>query len=121
MRDHPSILVLFASIHTYLKSLGPVEAIPYKTQISFGGKAFATNFAFVWLPQMLGQKMPENSLMLTFDLPRQAQSPRIRQSVKLRPDRWVHHVLIAKRGEIDGDVKSWLRESFELGKLGLRQ
>jgi hypothetical protein len=121
MRANPPIETLFEAIHTYLQSLGPVEAFPHKTQISFGGKAFATNFAFVWLPQMLGQKVPQNSLTLTFDLPRQEKSRRIRQSAKLRKDRWVHHVVIAKKSDLDRDIKAWLRESFEFGKLGLRK
>jgi hypothetical protein len=97
MRDKPAIRSLFDSIHTYLESLGPVEAIYHKTQISFGGKSYKTNFAFIWLPQMLGQRVPENSLILTFDLPRHETDHRIRESSKLREGRWVHHMIIGKK------------------------
>lgn len=120
MDENPKIRALFEAVRSYVETLGPVETIPHKTQYSFGGKEFATNFAFVWLPQMIQRNFPENALVLTFDLPREVKHPRIREATKLRPDRWVHHVVITKKADLDKDVKAWLRESCAFGKIGLR-
>jgi hypothetical protein len=121
LEENPRMRSLYEAVFSYLKSLGPVEAVPHKTQISFGGKGFKTNFAFVWAPGVVNRSVPKGSIMLTIDLPREETSPRIHESVNLRPGRWAHHVLIAKDQDFDDDVKGWLRESFAFGKVGLRE
>lgn len=121
LEENPAMRALYEAVFEYLKSLGPVEALPHKTQISFGGKDFKTNFAFVWAPEMINNRFPENSIMLTIDLPRHETSPLVHESVDLRPGRWAHHILLEKADDLDDEVKGWLRESFEFGRIGLRE
>lgn len=120
IQNKKELNALYRLIHDYLVSLGPVQALPHKTQVSFGGKNFKTNFAFVWLPHSLNKKFPENALMLTIDLPRHVTSPKIHDVVHLRSVRWAHHILLEKKEDVDGEVKKLLKESFAFGKIGLR-
>ena len=45
----PAAFLLFEAVRKYIESLGPVEVVPAKTQVSFGVR---TKFAWVWLPRM---------------------------------------------------------------------
>ena len=120
IKKNPAIQTLYNTVKKYLESLGPIVAIPHKTQISFGGANFKTNFAFIWLPQTLNKKLPQDCIMLTIDLPRHQLHRKIHDTVHLRSIRWAHHILLTHVKDFDSDVKTWLRESFEFGKVGLR-
>lgn len=105
---------IYKDIYAYLKTLGDVDAMPHKTQISFGGggSGFKTNFAFVWLNG--------KTLTLTFDLTRHVVEPPVIRSMFVRKNRWVHHVELKSKADFTPKVKELLKESFEFGKLGLR-
>ena len=122
MALNPAMRALYQDVFAYLQTLGPVTATWHKTQVSFGGEDVKTYFSFVWLPQLIKVKFPPDAIMLTIDLPRHLSAhPRIQSSVKLREGRWTHHLPITKKADITADVKSWLRESYEFGKIGLRK
>lgn len=81
-----------------------------KTQVSFGLKR---NFAFVWLPQMYSKRRPEESVTLTFDLPKRVRDKQIADATEIVPGRWVHHVVVTGPGDITGKVRKWLRAAYE--------
>jgi len=108
----PASRELFESVRRYIESLGAVKIEPMKTQVSFGAKR---KFAWVWLPQMWIKKQPENSVVLTFDLPRRVEDRRIKQAVEPRPGRWTHHVVIEREAAFDDAVKGWLHEAYDIG------
>lgn len=108
-KGRPESLALFNVVRQYTESLGPVKIEAFKTQISFGARR---KFAWVWLPQMWIKKQPENSVVLTFGLPRRVEDRRIKQAVEPRPGRWTHHVVIESEAAFDDAVKGWLREAY---------
>lgn len=75
------------------------------TQVAFRGRK---RFAFLWFTPR-----KEAELVLTFDLRRRIRSPKIRESVEIRPGLWTHHVVLETVGDLDGDVRGWLREAYE--------
>jgi hypothetical protein len=102
----PKSLELFHHVRAYIESLGAIKIEAMKTQISFGTKR---KFAWVWLPQMWTKTRAENSITLTFDLPKKIVDQKI--AVKTRPGHYTHHVIIQKKSDLDSSVKKWLRES----------
>lgn len=80
-----------------------------KTQISLRSKYV---FAAVSLPWRKISGWPERHLLVTFMLPEQALSPRIKQAVEPYPHRWTHHVPVEKMEEIDGELMGWLAEAY---------
>jgi hypothetical protein len=102
---------LFVHVRSYIESLGDIKVEAAKTQVSFGAKR---KFAWVWLPQMWIKKAPPDSIVLSFDLPRKVEDPRIKQSVEPYPGRWTHHVVIERPEQLDTQVKAWLTEAYRL-------
>lgn len=113
LKENETNQEIYDEVENYLKSLGPVESMPHKTQVSFGGKGFATNFAFIWLNG--------KTLTLTFDLPRHVTDAPVDRTMFLRKDRWVHHIELKNKSDFSIAVKKLLKESFEFGKIGLKE
>jgi hypothetical protein len=109
----PRSLALFQHVRLYIESLGPVKVEAAKTQVSFGMKR---KFAWVWLPQMWIKKQPEESIVLTFALPRRVEDRRIKEAVEPRPGRWTHHLVMQKEADLDSQVRQWLREACSLAE-----
>jgi hypothetical protein len=116
--ERPGSRALFDAVRAYIESLGPVDVVVTKTQVSFGNRI---RFAWVWLPQMWMAKRPEESITLAFGLDRQVADPRIEQAVEPRPGRWTHHVVIETIRDFDPQVKSWLREAYALAAIERRR
>lgn len=116
-KGRPEALRLFYFIQIFIETLGPVKMEVAKTQISFGVKR---KFVWVWLPQMW-VKRPEGSITLTFDLSHRVDHQMIEQAVEPRPGRWTHHVIIKREPDLDEDVRGWLREAYESGKVNKRR
>ncbi len=110
---------MYEAVRAYIESLGDdVRMEPKRTQISFKAK---TGFAYVWRPQIWGIKRPENSIILSFDVGRKIEDARIEEATEARPGRWVHQVLIEKKGDLDATVKRWLREAYAFGQIDRRK
>ncbi len=106
---YPHGLPLLARLRAILESFGPVEVNATKTQVSFRARR---RFAWLWVPQMALKRGPPD-VFLAFDLARRVTSPRIKESVEVRPGHWVHHMRIGSVDDLDGEVQGWLRQSFE--------
>lgn len=104
----PEAFKLFKEVEKYIRKIGPVEIEAAKTQVSFGVKR---KFAWVWLPQMWIKKRPEESIVLTFGLPRKVKHSQIEEVTEPRPGRWIHHILIDKPEDINKNVIGWLKEA----------
>jgi hypothetical protein len=102
---------LFNLVTKYLISLGGVESVIRKTQVSV---KHGRTFAWIWLPQMWIKKQPRGSITLTFVLAHQVRDRRIKQSVEPYPGQYTHHVVITTADEFDAQLKRWLREAHLL-------
>ena len=114
--DAPRALPLYEALEKQvLAAFDEVHIKVQKTQITFANRH---NFACVWLPGGSGRKLrkdqPEVCLAVTFGLLYRLDSPRIEVATEPYPNRWTHHVLIQQPAEIDGELKSWLREAYDV-------
>jgi len=102
---------LFRLVARFLKSLGGVERINHRTQVSF---RHGRSFAWIWLPQMWIRHQSRGSITLTFGLDHKVRDRRIKQSVEPYPGRYTHHVVLSDSAEFDARVQDWLREAHRL-------
>jgi hypothetical protein len=108
----PESLRLFIALRRLVETLCPSEMVVRKTQVSFLAER---GFAWVWLPQMW-VKRPETSVTLAFVLPHRVDHPRIEEVVEPYPERWMHHIIIERESDLDGDVRGWLGEAYAFGR-----
>lgn len=80
-----------------------------KSQISFYGRHL---FAAASLPVRRKKDWPERCLVVTVGLACRLDSPRVAVAVEPYPNRWTHHVLITRPGEIDDELMGWLEQAY---------
>jgi hypothetical protein len=100
---------IFDVLHATIDALGSVQIRVTKSQVAFRrNKAFA----WAWVPGMYlrGGQAP---LVLTLSFAEPNASPRWKEVVNPAPGRFTHHLELHSGSEIDGEVRSWLRETWE--------
>ena len=107
----PQMLPLYTALRDQLDQLHPdVTAKVGKTQISLRNRYV---FATVSLPWRKVKGWPEEYLLLSFGLSYHKEHPRIALAVEPYPNRWTHHVVVAREEEIDGELLDWLAEAYD--------
>ncbi len=107
--DHEDSRSLFETVKAVIESIGAAEMRMTKSQVAWKRRV---NFAFVWAPEMY-LKRKTVPLVLTVDLRRRNASRRWKEVVEPYPDRFTHHLELESAGQIDEEVKKWLREAWE--------
>ena len=92
-----------------LSEIGDVTVKVSKTQLSFYNRRMFACVSFA----RVGSKAqrPPVCLTVTFGLNRREEHPRVAVAVQPYPGRWTHHLLLARREEIDGQLMGWLAEA----------
>jgi predicted transport protein len=100
---------IFDTLYAVIVALGPVEMRVTKSQIAFRRQKA---FAWAWVPDryLSGTHAP---LVLTLSFPQQKDSSRWKEIVEPAPGRFMHHLELRSQSEIDEEVRTWLRESWE--------
>ena len=88
---YPKALPLYRAVRKLLEGFGDVETIALK-------------------------RGPPD-LYLSFDLPKPVRSPRFKEVYEARAGCWVHHMRLAKKADLDAQVRGWLRASDEMRGL----
>lgn len=81
-----------------------------KSQISFSNKH---QFAFVWLPIRKMKDRSDIYIIVSFGLSYHLDSPRIVEATEPYPNRWMHHLIIQNRSEIDTELMNWIKEAYD--------
>lgn len=106
----PDMLPLYEKLMAGIAKEHPDASVKVsKTQISLRSRYV---FAAVSLPWRRIRGWPARYLLVTFTLPEQTLSPRIRQAVEPYPHRWTHHVPVETAQEIDAELMGWLEEAY---------
>ena len=105
--DRPESRQLFDALVACVNALGPVEMRVSKSQIAFRRRKA---FAWAWVPgkYLRGKTAP---LVLTLSFRRRDPSPRWKEIVE-PARRFTHHLEIFLPGELDEEVKDWLRRAW---------
>ena len=107
----PAELALYQAFFRRMEAAFPdASGRVQKSQISFYGKHF---FAAASLPLRRRKDWPRECILVTFGLPIRLDSPRIAVAVEPYPNRWTHHVVVAREEEIDGELLDWLAEAYD--------
>ena len=107
----PTELALYQALERAMAARFPEASVKVqKSQISFYHRHL---FAAASLPLRRRKEWPRECLLVTFGLSRQLPSPRIAVAVEPYPNRWTHHVVVAREEEIDGALLDWLAEAYD--------
>ena len=104
----PIGLALYTAVADAISSIGPAEVRVAKSQIAFRRRK---GFAFVWRPdQYVKNDVPA---VLSFGLPRELHSPRVKEIVHPAPRVWMHHIELRDQNQVDPEVRGWLAAAYE--------
>lgn len=92
-----------AVLQDALADIGPHAVVPVKTMILLRA---AANFAAIVVRR--------DCVHLEFVLTRALDHVRIHKRDSLGPRRYTHHVRLASPADVDAEVVSWLRESYQV-------
>lgn len=111
---HPEERVLYEALFDRMEQLFPDARVKVqKSQISFYNRHL---FAAVSLPVRRKKDWPERCILVTFGLERRLESPRIAVAVEPYPNRWTHHVVVARMEDLDRELMGWLNEASEFAR-----
>jgi hypothetical protein len=96
---------LYEFFDALVHDCGPVQVAPAKTRIGFQVRMI---FAAV-------NKLSDQGLDAHVVLTRRLDSTRFRRIETMTPKCYVHHFRIQSVDEFDDEVKSWLREAYQVG------
>lgn len=107
----PTELALYQALERAMAARFPEASVKVqKSQISFYHRHL---FAAASLPLRRRKEWPRECLLVTFGLSHRLSSPRIAVAVEPYPNRWTHHVVVAREEEIDGELLDWLAEAYD--------
>ena len=110
----PTELALYQALERAMAARFPEASVKVqKSQISFYHRHL---FAAASLPLRRRKEWPKECLLVTFGLSRRLPSPRIAVAVEPYPNRWTHHVVVAREEEIDGALLDWLAEAYDFAE-----
>jgi hypothetical protein len=96
---------LYEHFSVLVHDCGPVKIAPAKTRIGFQVRMI---FAAV-------NKLSDHGLEAHVVLTRRLERPRFRRIETVTPKCYVHHFRIESLSDLDEEVRSWLRESYQVG------
>lgn len=107
----PTELALYQALERAMAARFPEASVKVqKSQISFYHRHL---FAAASLPLRRRKEWPRECLLVTLGLSHRLSSPRIAVAVEPYPNRWTHHVVVAREEEIDGELLDWLAEAYD--------
>jgi Domain of unknown function (DUF5655) len=106
----PEVTRVYLALERLIREFGPFTAVPTQTQITLLAR---TTFALVTVRKQW--------LNLGFLLTRQIEHPRITRIEKISPRTCAHTVRLRSVRNVDSQLREWLREAYQVGKLGGRR
>ena len=112
---NPDALEVYLAFEARLAGAFPcVNRRVQKTQITFFNRHVFACVSFVRVRKKA--ELPAGWITVTFGLPRPLDSERVAAKSEPRPGRWTHHVVVSRPEELDGELFSWLRESYDFAE-----
>lgn len=104
----PEAAAVFDVLRLIIDELGPATIRVSKSQVAFSRST--RTFAWAWTPGrwLRGTHAP---LVLSIAFDHEVASPRWKEVVQPSPGRWMHHLEIWSRDDLDDEVRGWLRDA----------
>ena len=113
---HLDALNLYRSFEELLyDSFHNVNKRVQKTQITFFNRHVFACISFARVKRKA--EMPKDDLVLTLGLPVPLDSERVAVKTEPYPGRWTHHIVISRPDELDEELLSWIRESYDYADM----
>ncbi len=101
----PEVKTTYSAILKAAQKLGPVQEDPKKTSIHLvRNKAFA------------GVATRKTALILTLKADADVKSKRIMRREQVSRNRWHVEIKLEKPGQVDRELKGWLKRAYELAE-----
>lgn len=105
---HPESLEVYRAVRRVVEELGGARERVTRSQVAWSRRR---GFAYVWRPgQYVRSAVP---LVLSVALPRELSHPRVKEVVHPSPGTWMHHVELARAGDVDETVVDLLRQAAD--------
>ena len=105
---HPESLEVYRAVRRAVDDLGGARERVTRSQVAWSRHRA---FAYVWRPgQYVGSTVPA---VLSIALPREVNSPRVKEVTHPSPGTWMHHVELAGPGEVEEEVVDLLRQAAD--------
>ena len=105
----PHAMPIFEAVQDAIAAIGPAEVAATKSQVAWRNRI---GFAWLWVPA-LALKGGAPDVVASFALPTPLRSPRIKETVEVRPRRFMHHVPVLRPADVDVELQGWLRAAYE--------
>ncbi len=116
---HKEALGLYQALEDILCSSFPrVNKRVQKTQITFCNSHVFACVSFTRVRPKT--ELPEGWLTLTLGLPEPLDSRRVAVKCEPYPGRWTHHFVLSRADELDGEIRAWIRASYEFAEAKRR-
>ncbi len=91
-----------------------------KTQITFFNRHVFACVSFARVKRKA--ELPDGYMVITLGLPAPVDSGRAAVRTEPYPGRWTHHFVVSRPEELDEELFSWIRESYEFAdrKTGMK-
>src|SRR5512140_1810222 len=110
-QDYESSRPIFEALGALIDSIGTTELRITKSQIAFWRRRCV---ARVWIPGQYLHGSGKAPLVLTLGFDQRDNSPRWKQIVEPAPGHFTHHLVLFSPGEVDEQVKEWLKAAWYL-------
>ena len=110
IKASPEVTRIYLALERFIREIGPFTAVPTKTSITLLSR---TTFA--------GVVVRKQWLNLDFVLTREVEHSRITKIEQLSPRTFVHSVKLRSVRDVDEQLRKWLRDAYEVGRLAGRR
>jgi hypothetical protein len=101
---------VFEAIMRALRASGPVQVAPTKTSINL---LSGTSLGALSLHR--------DYVGLGLVLARRLDSPRVQGVLQVSPRSYAHRIRVGSVGEVDAELRAWLREAYQVGLMAGRR
>ena len=109
---HEDALPLYFALEERLYAAFPgTRRRVQKTQITFFSRHVFACVSFARVKRKA--ELPEGFLVLTLGLPAPLDTPRAAVRTEPYPGRWTHHFVLSRTEELDEELFSWIRLSYD--------
>ncbi len=109
---HREALPVFQAFEALVLDAFPVvNRRVQKTQITYFNRHVFACVSFARVKRKA--ELPEGYMVITLGLPAPLESERVAAKTEAYPGRWTHHIVVSKPEELDDELVSWIRESYD--------
>lgn len=103
--SEPQLVGLFHEFARMVRACGPAHMIPQKTRVVFQARM-----------RFVGVTPRKSHLIVHFVLPRLIESDRFHKIETYTPTCHAHYMRVSELGDLDADVRQWLKLAYEVGE-----